>query len=415
DRARCTPVTSWPASAARAAATAESTPPDMAASTRKVITPPGYALYRARPAPRPPPTGPGPRRAPAPPQATPASPPAGGEARSASLAGTAASRAGPGARRSPGRPVAPSPPLSHPPLPWRGAFGALSRPPPGSAKIGACLCSAAAVPRRPNPPPASTPSGRTGPSCAAPWRSRSTPAPRCPRRPPSGSPGSSGASTPPWAGRSRPPRRPAATRWRTCSPRWTPIRASCWPGSPSWTTRVHCSAGTARPMRRRSAPGRATGRGSPPRGGPAPPRAGPDDEARIAAERWSRAAPEEPAWAFRPSLPADHEALSRPLDWNGHELDLAHTSVELRADPRRGTLTAGVYHPDFMFLPEEDQAGVAEHVVLLALGEDDYVRAIGAVRALVEKPLDPLPPTSIPSVAHQLGHGSGGALVSAEA
>src|SRR6478609_2749100 len=32
DSARCTPVTSWPASAARAAATAESTPPDMAAT-----------------------------------------------------------------------------------------------------------------------------------------------------------------------------------------------------------------------------------------------------------------------------------------------------------------------------------------------------------------------------------------------
>src|SRR5580704_787385 len=37
DRARCTPVTSCPAAAARAAATAESTPPDMAASTRKVV------------------------------------------------------------------------------------------------------------------------------------------------------------------------------------------------------------------------------------------------------------------------------------------------------------------------------------------------------------------------------------------
>src|SRR5690348_127255 len=35
DNARWTPVTSWPASAARAAATAESTPPDMAASTRR--------------------------------------------------------------------------------------------------------------------------------------------------------------------------------------------------------------------------------------------------------------------------------------------------------------------------------------------------------------------------------------------
>src|SRR6478735_12607792 len=32
-RARCTPVTSFPASSARAAATAESTPPDMAATT----------------------------------------------------------------------------------------------------------------------------------------------------------------------------------------------------------------------------------------------------------------------------------------------------------------------------------------------------------------------------------------------
>src|SRR3954463_6702540 len=38
----CTPVTSWPAAATRAAATAESTPPDMAASTRRVMTPQGY-------------------------------------------------------------------------------------------------------------------------------------------------------------------------------------------------------------------------------------------------------------------------------------------------------------------------------------------------------------------------------------
>src|SRR5215475_12538075 len=37
DKARCTPVTSWPASAALAAATAESTPPDMAARMRRVV------------------------------------------------------------------------------------------------------------------------------------------------------------------------------------------------------------------------------------------------------------------------------------------------------------------------------------------------------------------------------------------
>src|SRR5690348_1105474 len=42
DSARWTPVTSWPASAMRAAATAESTPPDMAASTRSPITAQDY-------------------------------------------------------------------------------------------------------------------------------------------------------------------------------------------------------------------------------------------------------------------------------------------------------------------------------------------------------------------------------------
>src|SRR3954468_19433650 len=40
ESARCTPVTSWPASTARAAATAESTPPDMAASSFTPASPP---------------------------------------------------------------------------------------------------------------------------------------------------------------------------------------------------------------------------------------------------------------------------------------------------------------------------------------------------------------------------------------
>src|SRR6266536_5959763 len=59
DSARWTPVTSWPASAALAAATAESTPPDMAASTRMwVITSEGIrraaiADMRTAPAPFP--------------------------------------------------------------------------------------------------------------------------------------------------------------------------------------------------------------------------------------------------------------------------------------------------------------------------------------------------------------------------
>ncbi len=139
--------------------------------------------------------------------------------------------------------------------------------------------------------------------------------------------------------------------------------------------------------------------------------AGRDDDARVLAERWVRAAPDEPGWRFRPAVPADHDRLGRPYTWDGHELDLAHCTVALRVDQRQGRIEAGVYHPDFMFLPEDARAGVAEHVVMLALGEDDYVRWIGAVAPLVEKPLDPLPPTSIPAVVHQLGGALGGGWV----
>src|SRR5205814_8638468 len=49
DSARCTPVTSWPASTARAAATAESTPPDMAASTRMASSLPTIAAGLIQP------------------------------------------------------------------------------------------------------------------------------------------------------------------------------------------------------------------------------------------------------------------------------------------------------------------------------------------------------------------------------
>jgi len=141
-------------------------------------------------------------------------------------------------------------------------------------------------------------------------------------------------------------------------------------------------------------------------------RAGADDEARVLAERWYRAAPEDADWAFFPARPADHARLSRTVSWNDHELDLAHTSVSLRVDHASGRIEAGVYHPDFMFLPEETQQEVAEHVVLLAVGEDDRVRWVSSVKPLVEKPLDPLPPTAIPSVVRQLsGMGGGGGWV----
>ncbi|RNL84852.1 DUF695 domain-containing protein [Halostreptopolyspora alba] len=135
---------------------------------------------------------------------------------------------------------------------------------------------------------------------------------------------------------------------------------------------------------------------------------GPDDSARILAERWSRAAPDDPEWRFNPAHPADHEQLTKSLTWDDHELDLAHCTTSMRVDQQRGRIQAGVYHPDFMFLPEETQAGVADHVVLLALGEDDCVRWISDVDPLVEKPLDPLPPTSMPSVVRQLAEALAG-------
>ncbi|CAM4026604.1 DUF695 domain-containing protein [Nocardiopsis gilva] len=138
--------------------------------------------------------------------------------------------------------------------------------------------------------------------------------------------------------------------------------------------------------------------------------AGADDEARVLAERWMRAAPEDADWRFFPAIPADHAKLSQTYTTDDHELDLSHCTVSLRVDQQRSMMEAGVYHPDNMFLPEEVQQAVAEHVVLLALGEDDYVRWISQVTPLSEKPLDPLPPTSMPSVVQQLAGalGSGG-------
>ncbi|GLU46666.1 DUF695 domain-containing protein [Nocardiopsis ansamitocini] len=141
-------------------------------------------------------------------------------------------------------------------------------------------------------------------------------------------------------------------------------------------------------------------------------RAGEDDDARVLAERWYRAAPEDAAWAFFPSVPADHGRLTKSTVVSDHELDLSHTSVSLRVDHASGRIEVGVYHPDFMFLPEEVQLEVAEQVTMLALGEDHVVRWISTVRPLVEKPLDPLPPTSMPSVVEQLsGIGSSGGWV----
>jgi len=140
-------------------------------------------------------------------------------------------------------------------------------------------------------------------------------------------------------------------------------------------------------------------------------RPGPSEEARIQSERWARSAPEDPQWLFQPVRPADHERLSSVVRWDDHELDLSHVSVSMRVNQGTGRIEVGVYHPDNMFLSQETREGVAEHVTMLALGEDDLVRWIGRMAPLDEPPMDPLPPTSMPSVVHQMADllgGSGG-------
>ncbi|GHC93260.1 hypothetical protein GCM10007079_42480 [Nocardiopsis terrae] len=137
-------------------------------------------------------------------------------------------------------------------------------------------------------------------------------------------------------------------------------------------------------------------------------RPGPSEEARIQSERWFRSAPEDTEWRFLPVRPADHEQLGNTVSWDDHELDLSHVSVSMRVNQGAGKIEVGVYHPDNMFLSGEARQGVADHVTMLALGEDEVVRWVGKVESLDERPLDPLPPTSMPAVAKQMGDLLGG-------
>jgi hypothetical protein len=137
-------------------------------------------------------------------------------------------------------------------------------------------------------------------------------------------------------------------------------------------------------------------------------RPGTSEEARVQSERWARSAPEDEQWTFLPVRRAEHEKLTSTVRWDDHELDLSHVSVSMRVNQATARVEVGVYHPDNMFLSQETRQGVAEHVALLALGEDDLVRWIGKVAPLDEPPLDPLPPTSMPSVVRQMADMLGG-------
>lgn len=137
-------------------------------------------------------------------------------------------------------------------------------------------------------------------------------------------------------------------------------------------------------------------------------RPGATEDARVVSERWARSAPDDAEWTFRPVRPADHDQLTATVNWDDHELDLSHVSVSMRVDQANGRIDVGVYHPDNMFLSTETRRRLADHITLLALGEDQVVRWVGRVEPLDERPLDPLPPTSMPAVAKQMGDLLGG-------
>ena len=130
-----------------------------------------------------------------------------------------------------------------------------------------------------------------------------------------------------------------------------------------------------------------------------------DPELRGLAERWCRAAPRGKAaggWRFFPARQADPEMLEHKLVLGDHEFDLDYVKLGMRADTARARVHISAYHPDFLFVSEEQRAQVAAHVLDWSLGEDDVARWIGDVAVATEPPVDALPPSMLRAVVEQV-------------
>jgi hypothetical protein len=125
-------------------------------------------------------------------------------------------------------------------------------------------------------------------------------------------------------------------------------------------------------------------------------------ELRGVSERWRRAAPASEGWTFQAARRAEPELLRRRLSLGDHEFDLEYVRLGMRADPTRARVHLSVYHPDFLFVPEEAQRQVAANVLVWALGEDDVARWIGEVTIATEQPVDALPPDTLTAVVDQV-------------
>ncbi|MEU8117593.1 DUF695 domain-containing protein [Spirillospora sp. NPDC049024] len=132
---------------------------------------------------------------------------------------------------------------------------------------------------------------------------------------------------------------------------------------------------------------------------------GGDPELRGLTERWVRSAPTGSAaagWSFHPARQADPEMLGQDLILGDHEFDLEYVRLGMRADADRARVHITAYHPDFLFVSEEQQLQVALNVLHWALGEDDVARWIGEVSIATEAPIDALPPSMLSAVVEQI-------------
>lgn len=131
------------------------------------------------------------------------------------------------------------------------------------------------------------------------------------------------------------------------------------------------------------------------------------DDLRTITERWVRAAPEDDSWEFRPALAADPSALDAVFRLDEHELELSHVALGVRVDARQARVNVTLYHPDFLFLPEDARQITARRALTLALGEDDVSRWIGEITPAEEKPIDALGLSALPAVTRQLSDAPG--------
>ncbi|MFC0041317.1 DUF695 domain-containing protein [Actinomadura rayongensis] len=131
---------------------------------------------------------------------------------------------------------------------------------------------------------------------------------------------------------------------------------------------------------------------------------GGDPALRGLAERWHRAVPRSAGahWRYYPARQPDPEMLAQRLVLGDHEFDLEYARFGMRADQARARVDITAYHPDFLFVSEEQRLQVARHLLDWALGEDDAARWIGRITTAEEAPIDALPPALLAAVVEQV-------------